>query len=139
MLHTKGIIKISQSTVKVLLNDDFCNYYRYLAGRATWIKFGKPLYEPHISIILPRFRICSLEEWEQYQKYNNKTVELEYDSALYFGGQDRFLGLYARFYSEELRKMFNISGENYFHCTIGTTKNHQNKDFTFWPPQITIL
>lgn len=108
-------------------------------GRTTWIKLSKPKYEPHISVILPRIRVCSAEEWTSYQQYNNRTILLEYCPKLYFGGYNKgFLGLYAHFYSEELRSFFNISGENYFHCTLGTTKNHKQEDFTFWPPLLTI-
>lgn len=139
MLTVQGKIRVNCPTIKVILNNDFCEYYRTLAGRTTWIKFGKPLHTPHISVILPRFATRKNWHWQQYQKYDNQKIELKYDPTVYFGGFEKgFLAIYAHFYSQELRKMFHIKGKNYFHCTLGTTKNHQNKDFTFWPPLLTI-
>ncbi len=137
-LKTKGKIEVTEKTVKILLSDDFVDYYKTLAGRSTWIKFSKPLYPPHISLILPKFRAISPAEYNKYKEFDNTTVSLYYDPNIYFGGFNKgFLAIYMHFYRLRLKNVFNLDSP-FFHCTLGTLKNHNQKENTSWPKMITI-
>lgn len=137
-LSTRGKIEVTETTVKVLLCEDFSNYYKALAGRETWIKFSKPLYPPHLSLILPKFRVITEKEFIEYKKLDGEAIKVYYDPNIYFGGQNKgFLAIYMYFYRLRLKNVFNLDSP-FFHCTLGTLKKHKQEDFTSWPKIVTI-
>lgn len=80
MLTVKGIIKLDDTGLRVILNEDFSRYYLWLIHKAYYntIKLDRPRHGSHLSIIT-RALHNSCFNVEYLKQYHNQWVTLEYD------------------------------------------------------------
>jgi hypothetical protein len=128
MFKSTGTLIYSDSPYKLIVevDDDLGNYYRQFIPRAWQVR--KPMYPSHISIVRNEAP-PNLSVWNKYQ---NKEIDFEYDSFIYFDEIYYWLNAYSAIL-EDIRLELGLpnlseftkspDGKHRFHITIGNTKH----------------
>ena len=131
MLKAKGKLLVTADSVKVVLDNDFIKYYKWLFDRAHWhtIPTQYPKYGAHIGILNPN--IHKNVDTAVLMPLNGKDIWFQYNVSGNFGGFTKgFLNFWLDVSSPELEDMARTLGVlklhkdfSYFHITILNTKN----------------
>ena len=129
-MKAKGKFHVTKDTIKIILDPDFCRYYKWLFDRAHYftIKTQTPKYGAHIGICNPN--IHKNVDCSQYLHLNKQEIWFDYDIGGNYGGFSKgFLNFWLDIQSrtcEDIAHDLGIlkkeSGFAYFHITILNTK-----------------
>lgn len=130
MLKAKGKFKVRKDTIRVILDPDFCRYYKWLFDRAHYftIKTQTPKHGAHINIVSDKLHAGT--NCEKYLHLDGKDVWFEYDIGGNYGGFNKgFLNFWLDAHNEDLVDIAKDLGvlkpkEGFapFHITILNTK-----------------
>lgn len=125
----KGRIKVDRDSVRIILSDDFCKYYRWFVLKQPWTPFGLslPKHGSHITIINPKIHNVDVRS---LKKYDGLVVDFLYDLHIRKGGQDftNYWMLVECPFAQKIKKELNIKDcPNYkgLHITICNNKNYE--------------
>ncbi len=84
-LKVKGIWKVSKDNIRIVLNMDFCSYYRWLFMKGTYNlhKMQLPKHSGHINVISPKIHNV---DCSPFLYLNNRVVWISYGVEGNFGG-----------------------------------------------------
>jgi len=129
MPHAVGTFQVTSDQIKIVCDDDFGRYYRWLFHRAHHytIKLQPPKHRSHINVILPKIHkvIC-----DNYLHLNGKRVRFQYDVEGNYGGFTKgfvnfWLDVCCRFGENILHENGFHKERNFsmLHLTVGNSKN----------------
>lgn len=135
MLTASGHYEVTERFIKVVTDNDFCKYYRWLfCQENNDYGFSLPMYGAHIGIISESIhnKDCS-----DYLYLDGRETTFQYDIEGNYGGYlagflNFWLDVYSKEYSE-IRREFGIPKEEgfcEFHMTIGNNKNRAKNTLT---------
>lgn len=130
MLKASGKFLITNNSVRIVLDTDFCRYYQWLFNRGHFFtkKTQIPKYGAHINIASPKIhKNC---DTSNVKKLNGKRVDFYYDYTGNYGGFTKgFLNFWFDVDCEKADEIADILGLpskdiNFarFHLTICSTK-----------------
>lgn len=130
-LKASGKFEIKNGFLRVVLDSDFCRYYKWLFDKAHFhtIKTQLPKHGAHINIVSAK--IHKGVDVSKYKKLNGKRIEFKYDIRGNIGGFTKgFRNFWFDVHSKELVRLaqdlgvFKASSKFApFHITILNTKN----------------
>lgn len=132
-LKAKGRFSVDKNTLKVVLDRDFCRYYKWLYDQYYFntIKTQIPMHGAHIGIVNPK--IHKDVDTTKFLYLNKQEICFEYNIEGYFGGYTKgFKNFWLDVRSKELENIAlslkvlkTYKNFSHFHITILNNKNLQ--------------
>ena len=130
-MKAKGIIKLDETGLRIILDKDFNKYYQWLIHRYYnyVVKTTVPAHGAHISIVTKNLHGDKFN-LELLKKYDSLEVEFDYDPYIQTGGRG-FTNYWLKVefpLGHEIKKECDIIEDNFlgFHITVANTKNEDN-------------
>jgi hypothetical protein len=131
LLKAAGRFKVTHDFIRVILDADFCRYYRafFHAYYYNTVKLQIPKHGAHINIVSGKLHPNA--DCKKYSYLNGKVANFYYDIRGNMGGFSKgfknfWLDVYSKEFEEiaqDLGCLKDQKGFAYFHITIGNNKN----------------
>jgi hypothetical protein len=139
-LFASGRFRVEDDSLKIVLDSDFCRYYKSLFIKVIHRQFDVqiPKYGAHINIFSPKIhKLKGLKK--KYGKLHNRVVHFRYDPMGNFGGFSK--GQFVNFwldvhcpFAENLLKWEGFKKQGGFsllHLTVFSTKGLTSQEISF--------
>lgn len=124
-IKSSGVLRFSNGALRLTLDNDFTDYYRWLLERYYCFKIHAPAHGAHISVWLPtKHRPLSDDDRKALDPFLMKEIKFEYNPDVRVGG---FSKPYRNFLidvrSHTLDRVgYALNIRQPFHITVGNTK-----------------